>query len=74
MDIEEDKEDKKHILLPILSKFWKTTYELPALYTGGKIIFAIKKKQILCIANFAISVYDIEKKTYLPKIEHVLFI
>lgn len=71
MDIEEEKETKKQALLPSLSKFWRTAYELPALYTGGKIIFAIKKKQVLCIANFAISVYDIEKKIYLPQIEHV---
>jgi len=57
-----------------LSKFWKTSYELPAIYTGGKILFSAKTRQILSIANFTIFVYDIETKQIAKKITHVFIL
>lgn len=62
----------KAVISPTLSKFWKTKYEFPAIYTGGKLLFSNKKKQILCISNFTINVYDFEKRELIKKISHVI--
>ena len=61
----------ENIISPALSKFWKTNYELPAIYTGGKIIISGKNKQILSISNFTIYITDLEEKELIKKISHV---
>ena len=53
----------------MLSKHWETVYEMPSIYTGGKI--TILNGYIFAINNFAIIIYDISNKKISKKISHV---
>jgi len=70
--LEEKVENKnQNVAFGTLSKYWKTSYEMPAIYTGGRIMFSMKKKQIFSISNFTIFIFDYETKETIKKITHV---
>lgn len=74
----ENSEDEKQIvhnnnIVPVLTKYLKIEYELPAIYTGGKIIFSQNNKFMLSLANYKIFIYDLETKSIHKKIIHVKY-
>ena len=52
-------------------KIIKPTFELDAIYTGGKIEVGESEKNLYAICNFTISVYNFEQKKVIHTIKQV---
>lgn len=56
---------------PSLCKILKTTFELDAIYTGGRIMAGGLEKNLYCLCNNEISVYNLEQRKVVQKVQQV---